>query len=115
MYTLIGYKKCSTCKNAEKLLKEKNIDYKYREIDKDVPSKIELEQFLNNGKTNIESLFNTSGKLYRELNIKDLKKTMSKNEILDLLSKNGMLIKRPILITDTHTYIGKEVKEFLDK
>ena len=76
MNTLIGYKKCSTCKNVEKLLQEKNISYNYREIDKDLLSVDELKKIKDQAGVDIFKLFNTSGVRYRELNLHDRRRNL---------------------------------------
>lgn len=114
MNTLIGYKKCSTCKNVEKLLQGKNISYNYREIDKDLLSAQELKNIKDQAGVDIFKLFNTSGVRYRELNLKDKKKDMTEEEIFELLSTDGMLVKRPILLKDGKAYIGPQVKKYLE-
>lgn len=114
MNTLIGYKKCSTCKNIEKLLEEKNISYDYREIDKDLLSPEELKKIKEMADIDIYKLFNSSGVRYRELNLKDKKKDMTDEEIYELLSSDGMLVKRPILLKDGKAYVGPQVKKYLE-
>lgn len=114
MNTLIGYKKCSTCKNIEKLLQEKNISYDYREIDKDLLSVEELKKIKDQAGVDIFKLFNTSGVRYRELNLKDKKNDMTEEEIFELLSTDGMLVKRPILLKDGKAYVGPQVKKYLE-
>lgn len=114
MNTLIGYKRCSTCKNIEKLLQEKNIPYDYREIDKDLLSVEELKKIKDQAGVDIFKLFNTSGIRYRELNLKDKKNDMTEEEIFELLSTDGMLVKRPILLKDGKAYVGPQVKKYLE-
>lgn len=114
MNTLIGYKRCSTCKNIEKLLEEKNISYDYREIDKDLLSIDELKKIKDLAEVDIFKLFNTSGVRYRELGLKDKKKDMTEEEIFELLSTDGMLVKRPILLTEERAYVGPQVKKYLE-
>lgn len=114
MNTLIGYKRCSTCKNIEKLLEEKNISYDYREIDKDLLSIDELKKIKDLAEVDIFKLFNTSGVRYRELGLKDKKKDMTEEEIFELLSTDGMLVKRPILLTEERAFVGPQVKKYLE-
>lgn len=114
MNTLIGYKKCSTCKNIEKLLKEKNISYDYREIDKDLLSVEELKKIRDMAGIDKLKLFNTCGMRYRELGLKDKKNDMTDEEIFELLSTDGMLVKRPILVADDKAYVGPQVKKYLE-
>ena len=114
MNTLIGYKRCSTCKNIEKLLEEKNISYDYREIDKDLLSIDELKKIKDLAEVDIFKLFNTYGVRYRELGLKDKKKDMTEEEIFELLSTDGMLVKRPILLTEERAFVGPQVKKYLE-
>ena len=114
MNTLIGYKRCSTCKNIEKLLKEKNMSYDYREIDKELLSVDELKKIRDMADVDIFKLFNTSGVRYRELGLKDKKNDMTDEEIFELLSTDGMLVKRPILVADDKAYVGPQVKKYLE-
>lgn len=114
MNTLIGYKRCSTCKNIEKLLQERNISYNYREIDKDLLNVDELKKIKDQAGVDVFKLFNTSGMRYRELNLKDKKNDMTEDEIFKLLSTDGMLVKRPILLKDGKAYIGPQVKKYLE-
>ncbi|NLZ71997.1 MAG: Spx/MgsR family RNA polymerase-binding regulatory protein [Clostridiaceae bacterium] len=97
MFTLICYKKCSTCTNVEKILQAKNLDYQYREIDKNPPTAKELKEWIKINEQPITKWLNTSGQKYRALNISQKRKTMSESELLELMATDGMLIKRPIL------------------
>lgn len=113
----IGYKKCSTCKNAEKLLKDKGIDYEYREIDKDNPKKVELKEWHESSKLDIKKFFNTSGMIYREKNLKDKLPDLTDEEKYELLASDGMLVKRPILLDDKGIFlaVGSGVKKYLEE
>ena len=112
---LIGYKKCTTCKGIEKMLDEKGIKYTYREIDKDVPTVKELKEWHKASGLDIKRFFNTSGLVYRDMNLKDKLGEMSDDEKYKLLSINGMLVKRPILIKDDGSFVavGPDVKKYL--
>ena len=112
---LIGYKKCTTCKGIEKMLDEKNIKYTYREIDKDIPTVKELKAWHKASGLDIKRFFNTSGLVYRDMNLKDELGDMSDDEKYKLLSTNGMLVKRPILIKDDGSFVavGPDVKKYL--
>lgn len=116
MYTLIGYKPCSTCRAIEKNLKNLDLPYQYREITEDVPSGKELWQWYQaSGESSIKRIMNTSGTLYRELNMKSQLAGRSEQEQLELIAQDGMLIKRPILLAPSgQVYIGKKVAEFLE-
>ena len=100
------YPKCSTCVKARKWLRDRNVDFTEKNIVEDTPSVEELKKVLEYSGIPIKKLFNTSGMLYRELNIKEKMDTMSDDENLKLLSENGMLIKRPIVLADDFDFIG---------
>jgi len=108
----IGYSKCSTCKNAMKWLDSNNINFTFREIKEDIPTIEELNNWVNKYNIPIKKLFNTSGLKYKELNLKDKLDSMSDIEKVKVLSSDGMLIKRPILIGDDKILIGFKVKEW---
>lgn len=106
MYIYIEYPKCSTCKKAKHFLDLNNIPYQERNIVTENPTKEEIKRFLEMSGKNIKEFFNTSGVLYKKLNLKDKLISMSLEEKIDLLSTDGMLVKRPLLITDTKILIG---------
>ncbi|MEG0365442.1 MAG: arsenate reductase family protein [Coprobacillus sp.] len=102
----IYYPKCSTCIKAMKHIRNKYSDIVLRDIVNETPSKDELIEWINTYNQGIKPFFNTSGLVYRELNIKDKINTISIEEAADLLSSNGMLIKRPLLIDENMIVIG---------
>ncbi|MEG0276494.1 MAG: arsenate reductase family protein [Coprobacillus sp.] len=102
----IYYPKCSTCVKALKDLKQKGIIFEQRDIVTDTPTKEELIKWIEEYNQGIKPFFNTSGLLYREMNIKEKINTMSIEEAALLLSSYGMLIKRPLLIDDDFIIIG---------
>ena len=102
----LEYPKCSTCKKAKKFLDSNNIKYTERNIIINKKTKKELASWIDLSNQDINKFFNTSGIKYRELNLKDKLKTMSKEEKLLLLETDGMLIKRPLLITENDVLIG---------
>ena len=108
MYNFIHYPKCSTCINLKKILVKNNINYIERDIKLDNPTKEELKEWIHKYNLDINKLFNTSGLIYRELNLKDKLKIISDDEKIDLLSSNGMLIKRPLLFNDDIFIIGNK-------
>lgn len=112
MYTLLCYDKCTTCKKAIKFLDELGIEYVKRDIKSENPSLDELKHILNVSGIEINKLFNTSGQVYRQNNIKDKLKTMSDDEKLALLSSDGMLVKRPILFDETIAIVGKKEEAY---
>jgi arsenate reductase len=104
------YANCSTCKKALKFLDTKKVDYAKVAIVDKPPSETELKkmlQFLKSEGKTIKNLFNTSGQLYREMNMSEkLKTDVSETELLKLLSKHGKLIKRPFIISDDVGTVG---------
>lgn len=112
MNTFICYPKCSTCKKAQKYLEENNIDFKLRDIKLNNPTKTELDEYIKLSGKDIKSFFNTSGLIYRELNLKDRLPNMTYEEKLELLSTNGMLVKRPIFIHKNKVLVGFKEKEW---
>ena len=111
-YLFIQYPKCSTCKNAKKFLDEANIEYENRNIVEDVPTKKELEKWIKQSGLDIKKFFNTSGLLYKSMNLKEKLPLISDDEKIELLSSNGMLIKRPLLISDNFVLIGFKKEEW---
>lgn len=110
--TFIGYKKCSTCKRAELYLNELGINYTYRHIKEDNPTKEELMEFVKKSKLPIKRFFNTSGNVYKELNLKDKLEKLTLDEKYELLASNGMLCKRPIIVMDDNVLVGFKLKEW---
>lgn len=102
----VNYPKCTTCKRAEKFLKDNNIEYVNRHIVENNPTKEELKEWIEKSGLEIKKFFNTSGILYREMNLKDKLKEMSNDEMIELLATNGMLVKRPLLITKDNVLVG---------
>lgn len=102
----VCYSKCTTCKKAEKFLKDNNISYEKRDIKEDNPSKEDLKKWLDLSGLDIKKFFNTSGVKYRELGLKDRLKDMTEDEKLDLLATDGMLVKRPIFVGANKVLLG---------
>ncbi len=103
---LIEYKKCSTCKKAKSYLINHKLKFTQRCIIEETPSKEELKKWSEHYQIPLKKFFNTSGIKYRELNLKEKLPNMTDAEKLEILSSDGMLIKRPILITDSKLYLG---------
>lgn len=110
----IYYPKCSTCKNAKKYLEELHISFEERDIKENNPTYEELKKWYEMSNLPLKRFFNTSGLLYKEMNLKDKLSSMSEEEQLNLLSSNGMLIKRPLLILKEDVIVGFD-KEMYDK
>ena len=106
MYLFIEYPKCSTCRKAKKFLDDNNIKYIDRNIVTDNPTKEELKKFLLVSGKDIKTFFNTSGNLYKELHLKDKLANMSLDEKIELLSTDGMLVKRPLFVGENIVLTG---------
>lgn len=102
----IEYPKCSTCKRAKKWLEEKNIDFIERNIVEEIPKVEELNEWIKKSEQEIKKWFNTSALRYKELNLKEKLDTMNDKEKIELLASDGMLIKRPILVSDKGIFTG---------
>lgn len=114
-YLFVCYSKWSTCRKARIWLDENNIKYKEREIKENNPTEIELEEWINKSDYPIKKFFNTSGKIYREQKLKDKLDTMTEEEKIKLLSTDGMLVKRPILVGGDTVLVGFKEKEWKEK
>ena len=113
----IEYPKCSTCKKAKKWLDDNKIEYVDRNITIDVPKKEELTKWIKKSNKDIKKWFNTSGLKYKELNLKEKLLGMTEEEKIELLSSDGMHIKRPILVNEEGVCVGfkeDEWKEILE-
>ena len=102
----IEYPKCSTCKKAKKWLEENDIEFIDRNIVEETPTIQELTKWIERSGQDIKKWFNTSGLKYKELNLKDKLSIMSDKEKIELLASDGMLIKRPILVSDKGIFTG---------
>lgn len=100
------YNRCGTCRNALKYLDSRSIEYTPLEILETPPSEEEIRTMLGYLLGDIKKLFNTSGVKYREGNYKDKIKTMSVDDAVSILSKDGALIKRPFVLTETKGTVG---------
>ena len=106
------YPKCSTCKKAKKWLEENNIEFEERHIIEDNPTYEELKEWYEKSGLYLNRFFNTSGMKYRELKLKDKRPEMSEDEQLKLLATDGMLVKRPVIVSDSVILTGFKVKEW---
>ncbi|MBE6541741.1 MAG: arsenate reductase family protein [Ruminococcaceae bacterium] len=102
----IEYPKCSTCVKAKKWLDDHGIEYTDRHIKEENPTFEELEAFWKRSGLDLKKFFNTSGLLYKSMNLKDKLPTMTDEEKLRLLATDGMLVKRPIIVTDDTVLVG---------
>ncbi|HVZ80946.1 MAG TPA: Spx/MgsR family RNA polymerase-binding regulatory protein [bacterium] len=106
------YPKCSTCRNAQKWLEARKIGLESTDITLDPPSKAELKAILKASGKKVTDLLNKSGEQYRALNMKEKVKTLTEDQVLELLSKNGRLIKRPLVFEGKRATIGFQEEEF---
>ena len=111
----ICYPKCSTCIKARKWLDDNGVKYMERHIVNNNPSYDELKKWKELSGIDLKRFFNTSGILYREMDLKNKLISMSEEEQLRLLSTNGMLVKRPLIINDDFVLIGFKEKEWKEK
>ena len=100
------YPKCSTCQKAKKWLDANHISYEERHIVEENPTYEELKQWYENGDLPLKKFFNTSGLVYKEMQLKDKLTSMSEEEQLMLLATHGMLVKRPMVITHDIVLVG---------
>lgn len=100
------YPKCSTCQKAQVWLQAQGVDFTLRNIKEENPMVEELRLWQQRSGQPLKKFFNTSGLLYKELKLKDRLPELSEEEQLALLSSNGMLVKRPLLITEDSVLIG---------
>lgn len=112
---VLVYRKCSTCQKALKWLDERHIKYDERPIVEENPTYEELKKWYEMSGLPLKKFFNTSGLLYKEMGLKDKLKDMSEDEQLKLLSTNGMLVKRPLIIGDDFVLTGFREQEWADK
>lgn len=108
----IYYPKCSTCQRAKKWLDEHNVEYTERHIVENNPTYEELKGWYEKSGLALKRFFNTSGLLYKEMELKNKLPQMSEEEQLKLLATNGMLVKRPIIADDDKVYVGFKESEW---
>ena len=111
----IEYPKCTTCQKAKKWLDDNNIQYTDRHIKEDNPTYDELKVWYEKSGLPLKKFFNTSGLLYKSMSLKDKLPTMTEEEQLRLLATDGMLVKRPIIVSDNIILTGFREKEWEEK
>lgn len=112
MLKFICYPKCTTCQKAKKWLDDNNFPYELRDIKIDNPTLEELTEWYKKSGLPLKKLFNTSGLLYKSLDLKNKLPAMTESEMLKLLSTDGMLVKRPLLIGDNFVLVGFKEAEW---
>ena len=115
MLKFICYPKCGTCQKARKWLEENHVEYEYRDIKLDRPSLEELKEWHDKSALPMKKFFNTSGQLYKSMELKNKLPNMDEDEMLELLSSDGMLVKRPLLIADDFVLVGFRESEWANK
>lgn len=118
MMQFICYPKCTTCQKAKAWLDDRKIEYRIRDIKLDNPTLDELTAWYRRSGLPLKKFFNTSGLLYKSLDLKNKLPTMTEDEMLKLLATDGMLVKRPLLIGDGFVLVGfreSEWSEMLSK
>ena len=110
----VCYPKCSTCQKAKTWLNEHNVEYTERNIAEENPSYDELKEWYEKSGLPLRKFFNTSGKLYKKIQLKDKLPSMSEDEQLRLLATEGMLVKRPILVSEGEVLVGFKEAEWAE-
>ena len=108
----VCYPKCTTCQKAKKWLDEKGISYTLRDIKTENPTQEELRTWWQESGLPLKRFFNTSGQLYKAMDLKNKLPAMSEEEQLSLLATDGMLVKRPILVGEQFVKVGFREKEW---
>ena len=111
----IEYPKCSTCQKEKKWLDENGVEYTDRHIVENNPTYEELKEWHERSGLPLKKFFNTSGMLYKSMQLKDKLPTMSDDEQLKLLATDGMLVKRPLIVSDDFVLTGCREKEWTEK
>ena len=112
---VLVYRKCSTCMKALKWLEANQVVFDERPIKEENPSYEELKAWYEMSGLPLKKFFNTSGMMYKQMNLKDKLKGMSEDEQLELLATDGMLVKRPLVIGDDFVLTGFKEKEWEEK
>ena len=112
MVKFLCYPKCTTCQKANKWLDDNKIEYEIRDIKEDKPTLDELTAWYKMSGLPLKKFFNTSGLLYKSMELKDKLPTMSEEEQLKLLATDGMLVKRPLVIGENFVLVGFKESEW---
>ncbi len=115
MVLFIEYPKCTTCKRAKKWLDEQGIEFEDRDIRLQNPSEAELKEWHEKSGLPLRRFFNTSGQLYRQMNLKDRLQDMTPEEQYRLLASDGMLVKRPLVISGDDVLVGFRETEWSER
>ena len=115
MIKFICYPKCTTCQKAKRWLDDNKIEYELRDIKLDNPTLQELAEWYQKSGLPLKKFFNTSGLLYKSLDLKNKLPTMTEDEMLKLLATDGLLVKRPIIIGADFVLVGFKEAEWMQK
>ena len=115
MNRFICYDRCGTCRKAEKWLRDNGIEYEKRPIKEENPTYDELKAWQEKSGLPMKKFFNTSGMLYRELQLKDKLPVMTDDEMLTLLATDGLLVKQPIMVTEDAVLVGFKESDWAEK
>ena len=108
----LEYPKCSTCRKAKKYLEENGVEFIDRHIVETNPTAEEIKEWIAKSGLPVKKFFNTSGKLYKEMGLKDKLASMSDDEQIELLASNGMIVKRPLIIEEGRVLVGFKEAEW---
>ena len=114
-YLFLEYPACSTCRKAKKWLDEQKVNYTDRHIVEERPTCEELKIWFERSGLPLRKFFNTSGRLYKEMKLKDKLSEMSEEEQIKLLATNGMLVKRPLVVDEDKVLVGFKETEWKEK
>ena len=112
MLEFICYPKCTTCQKAKKFLDDNKMEYELRDIKLNNPTSEELRKWYTKSELPLKKFFNTSGLLYKSMDLKNKLPKMTESEMLELLATDGMLVKRPLLIGEDFVLVGFKEDEY---
>ena len=115
MMTFICYLKCTTCQKARKWLDDHGVAYEFRDVKLERPTLAELTEWYQNSGLPLRKFFNTSGLLYKSMELKNKLSAMSGEEMISLLASDGMIVKRPILVGEDFVLVGFRESEWKEK
>ena len=115
MNKVYWYPICTTCKKSVKWLEENGIEYEYKHIVEETPSKEEIKTYYEKSGLPLKRFFNTSGNVYKQMNLKEKLAEMSEDEQFELLASNGMVLKRPLFVGKDFVLVGFKEAEWAEK
>ena len=115
MMNFVCYPKCTTCMKAKKWLEENGAEFSVRDIKSENPSASELKEWYERSGLPLKKFFNTSGLIYKSLELKNKLPSMTEEEMISLLASDGMLVKRPILVSENLVLVGFKEAEWKEK